>query len=152
MKYQILIALIASASAIQLSGEPENSVQSKQYDEYGPTEKVQNLMPRRYERSANSNYVDGVRVSRTTWYAQLGDDIRVTPYTSADQPSVSNAEVLNNVADLDIPKPVRNIDTQSFTQDLKALQADLAENERELQKEESDKRFRSKFGVGSGEI
>ena len=32
-------------------------------------------MPRRYERSANSNYVDGVHVKRTTWYAQLDDDV-----------------------------------------------------------------------------
>jgi hypothetical protein len=37
-------------------------------------------MPRRYERSANSNYVDGVRVSRTTFYNQLGEDnMEVTP-------------------------------------------------------------------------
>jgi len=32
-------------------------------------------MPRRYERSANSNYVDGVHVKRTTWYSQLEDDM-----------------------------------------------------------------------------
>jgi len=31
-------------------------------------------MPRGYERSANSNKVDGVRVSRTTYYAQLEDE------------------------------------------------------------------------------
>merc|ERR1711998_565908 len=60
---------------IQLEGEPERSGQTTLYDEYGPTEKVQNLMPRRYERSANSNFVDGVRVSRTTYYTQLEDDV-----------------------------------------------------------------------------
>ena len=32
-------------------------------------------MPRRYERSANSNYVDGVHVKRTTYYSQLEDDM-----------------------------------------------------------------------------
>tara|TARA_B110000259_G_C13809620_1_gene320134 strand:- start:163 stop:531 length:369 start_codon:yes stop_codon:yes gene_type:complete len=56
-------------SFVQLEGEPERKGQTTQYDEYGPTEKVQNLMPRRYERSANSNYVDGVHVKRTTYYA-----------------------------------------------------------------------------------
>jgi len=75
MKYSVLMALLGTASAAQ--GEPENSVQTKQYDEYGPSEKVQNLMPRRYERSANSNYVDGVRVSRTTFYNQLEDQINL---------------------------------------------------------------------------
>merc|ERR1711990_1099765 len=75
MKYSVLCALLGSASAIQ--GEPENSVQTVKYDEYGPAEKVQNLMPRRYERSANSNYVDGVHVKRTTWYSQLEDQINM---------------------------------------------------------------------------
>ena len=75
MKYSVLIALLGSASAISLQGEPDNSVQTVKYDEYGPTETVQNLMPRRYERSANSNYVDGVHVKRTTWYSQLEDDM-----------------------------------------------------------------------------
>ena len=62
MKYSIILALVASASAIKLSGEPERSNQTVDYESYGPTEKVQNLMPRRYERSANSSYVDGVHV------------------------------------------------------------------------------------------
>ena len=79
MKYSVLCALLGSASAISLQGEPDNSVQTVKYDEYGPTEKVQNLMPRRYERSANSNFVDGVRVSRTTYFTQLEDDIK--PFT-----------------------------------------------------------------------
>jgi len=77
MKYSVLCALLGSASAISLQGEPENSVQTVKYDEYGPTEKVQNLMPRRYERSATSNYVDGVHVKRTTYYSQLGEDINM---------------------------------------------------------------------------
>jgi hypothetical protein len=34
-------------------------------------------MPRRYERSANSNYVDGVQVKRTTFYSQLEDEMNV---------------------------------------------------------------------------
>ena len=68
-------ALVAAASATQ--GEPERSNQTQKYDEYGPTEKVQNLMPRRYERSANSNYVDGVHVKRTTFYSQLEDEMNV---------------------------------------------------------------------------
>ena len=75
MKYSVLVALLGSASALQ--GEPERSGQTQQYSDYGPTEKVQNLMPRRYERSANSNYVDGVRVSRTTYYNQLEDQINL---------------------------------------------------------------------------
>jgi hypothetical protein len=75
MKYSVLVALLGTSSAVQLSGEPERSGQTTQYDEFGPTEKVQNLMPRRYERSANSNKVDGVRVSRTTFYTQLDDQL-----------------------------------------------------------------------------
>jgi hypothetical protein len=71
----VLIALLGTASAAQ--GEPERSGQTQQYEDYGPAEKVQNLMPRRYERSANSNYVDGVRVSRTTYYNQLEDQINM---------------------------------------------------------------------------
>ena len=77
MKYSVLCALLGSAAAISLQGEPERSGQTQKYEEYGPTEKVQNLMPRRYERSANSNYVDGVRVSRTTYYNQLEDQINL---------------------------------------------------------------------------
>jgi hypothetical protein len=80
MKYSVLIALLGTSSAA--SGEPENSVQSTKYDEFGPAEKVQNLMPRRYERSANSNYVDGVRVSRTTYYSQLEDQLE---YATPDE-------------------------------------------------------------------
>ena len=75
MKFFALVALFASASA--LKGEPERSGQTQKYDEYGPTEKVQNLMPRRYERSANSNYVDGVHVKRTTFYSQLEDQMNL---------------------------------------------------------------------------
>ena len=117
MKFFGVIALIASSSA--LHGEPERSGQTQQYDEYGPTEKVQNLMPRRYERSANSNYVDGVHVKRTTWYAQLDDDL-VTPYTYNDQHSASNAEILSSFKSVDI-KPVKSIDTAEFTRDLQSL-------------------------------
>jgi len=73
MKYSVLCALLATVSA----GEPERSNQTTQYEEYGPAEKVQNLMPRRYERSANSNYVDGVHVKRTTFYSQLEDDMNL---------------------------------------------------------------------------
>ena len=75
MKYSVLVALLGTSSAA--TGEPENSVQSTQYDEFGASEKTQNLMPRRYERSANSNYVDGVRVSRTTFYSQLEDQMNM---------------------------------------------------------------------------
>jgi len=77
MKYSVLCALLGSASTMSIEGEPERSGQTVAYDEYGPTEKVQNLMPRRYERSANSNYVDGVHVKRTTYYSQLEDQINM---------------------------------------------------------------------------
>ena len=77
MKYSVLVALLGTSSAVNLAGEPERSGQTTQYEEYGPTEKVQNLMPRRYERSANSNLVDGVRVSRTTYYSQLDDQLEM---------------------------------------------------------------------------
>ena len=81
MKYSVLCALLGSASALSSQGEPERSGQTQQYDDYGPTEKVQNLMPRRYERSANSNYVDGVNVRRTTWYSQLDDQLNLQTET-----------------------------------------------------------------------
>lgn len=102
-------------SLLQLQGEPERSGQTQQYDAYGPTEKVQNLMPRRYERSANSNYVDGVHVKRTTFYAQLEDDINPFTY-NADQ-SASNAEILNSFSSVSKGEP-KNIDTAAFTKDL----------------------------------
>ena len=38
MKYSVLCALLATASASQ--GEPERSNQTTQYEEYGPAEKV----------------------------------------------------------------------------------------------------------------
>ena len=69
------------------------------YDEYGPTEKVQNLMPRRYERSANSNFVDGVRVSRTTYYTQLEDDV-VTP---TEQVAILEPVAYKHAADTNLP-------------------------------------------------
>jgi len=77
MKYSVLVALLGTSSAVQLQGEPERSGQTTQYDEFGPSEKTQNLMPRAYERSANSNKVDGVRVSRTTFYSQLEDQMNM---------------------------------------------------------------------------
>jgi len=113
LQHFALIALFAAASATQ--GEPERSNQTQKYDEYGPTEKVQNLMPRRYERSANSNYVDGVHVKRTTFYAQLEDDINPFTY-NADQ-SASNAEILNSFSSVSKGEP-KNIDTAAFTKDL----------------------------------
>ena len=39
-------------------------------DLYGDTEKVQNLMPKRYQLGANTNLVNGVNVRRTTFYGQ----------------------------------------------------------------------------------
>lgn len=39
-------------------------------DVYGETEKVQNLMPKRYQLKANTNEVNGVNVRRTTFYGQ----------------------------------------------------------------------------------
>lgn len=39
-------------------------------DQYGDTEKVQNLMPKRYQLRANTNEVNGVNVRRTTFYGQ----------------------------------------------------------------------------------
>ena len=144
MKFFGVIALIASASA--LHGEPERSGQTQQYDDYGPTEKVQNLMPRRYERSANSNYVDGVHVKRTTWYAQLDDDL-VTPYTYNDQHSASNAEILNSFKSVDI-KPVKSIDTAEFTKDLQSLQEQISAADAEVAREEKNKKFRPTWRNG----
>jgi len=89
MKYSVLCALIGSSSA--LSGEPERSGQTQQYEDYGPTEKVQNLMPRRYERSANSNYVDGVHVKRTTFYSQLEDQMNLDDQMAIQTPDQSRA-------------------------------------------------------------
>ena len=155
MKYSSILALLGVASAVehrhhslvQLSGEPENSVQSSKYDEFGPAEKVQNLMPRRYERSANSNYVDGVRVSRTTYYTQLEDDI--TPFTYNGQQSASNEDVIDYTDDFKAPVAApRNLDTKTFTDDLKVLQQHDKEIEEELRKEESDKRFRPTWAGG----
>jgi hypothetical protein len=39
-------------------------------EEYGDAEKVQNLMPRRYQLGANTNMVNGVNVRRTAFYGQ----------------------------------------------------------------------------------
>jgi hypothetical protein len=61
-------------------------------------------MPRRYERSANSNYVDGVRVSRTTWYTQLEDDVQApTPGTPTEQVSIIEPVAYKNRADTNLP-------------------------------------------------
>lgn len=91
-------------SLLQLQGEPERSGQTQQYDAYGPTEKVQNLMPRRYERSANSNYVDGVHVQRTTYYTQLEDDVVApTPGTPTEQVSILEPVAYKNKADTNLP-------------------------------------------------
>lgn len=102
-------------------------------------------MPRRYERSANSNYVDGVNVRRTTWYAQLDDDI--TPFTYNDKQSTSNEEVLNSFHSLNI-KPAKNIDTAEFTKDLQALQEQMKQADAELAHEEREKRFRPAWRNG----
>ena len=91
---------------IQLEGEPERSGQTTQYDEYGPTEKVQNLMPRRYERSANSNYVDGVHVKRTTYYSQLEDDMNTQlsePGTPTDGVQILEPIAYKHAADTNLP-------------------------------------------------
>jgi hypothetical protein len=39
-------------------------------EEYGDAEKVQNLMPKRYQLGANTNMVNGVNVRRTAFYGQ----------------------------------------------------------------------------------
>jgi len=83
---------------IQLEGEPERSGQTQQYDDYGPTEKVQNLMPRRYERSANSNYVDGVHVKRTTWYSQLEDDMHAQLSDTGNGTPTDGVQILEPIA------------------------------------------------------
>jgi len=91
---------------IQLEGEPERSGQTTQYGDYGPTEKVQNLMPRRYERSANSNYVDGVNVRRTTYYAQLDDDVNTQlgdEGTPTDGVHILEPIAYKNAADTNLP-------------------------------------------------
>jgi hypothetical protein len=76
-------------SLLQIQGQPERSGQTQQYDAYGSTEKVKNLMPKIFERYTKSNYVDGVRVSRTTYYTQLEDDIEaLTPGTPSEQVSI----------------------------------------------------------------
>jgi len=59
-------------------------------------------MPRKYERSANSNYVDGVRVSRTTYFAQLEDDVP-TPGTPTEQVSILEPVAYKNKADNNAP-------------------------------------------------
>jgi len=56
-------------------------------------------MPRRYERSANSNKVDGVRVSRTTYYTQLEDDV-VTP---TEQVAILEPVAYKHAADTNLP-------------------------------------------------
>jgi len=38
--------------------------------DYGDAEKVQSLMPKRYQLGANTNQVNGVNVRRTTFYGQ----------------------------------------------------------------------------------
>ena len=43
---------------------------AKKEDFYGSAEKVQNLMPQRYQAAANSNMVNGVNVRRTSFYSQ----------------------------------------------------------------------------------
>ena len=103
-------------------------------------------MPRRYERSANSNYVDGVNVRRTTWYAQLDDDL-VTPFTYNDAGAASNAEILSSFKSVDI-KPVKSIDTAEFTKDLQNLQQQIAKAEAEVAKEEKNKKFRPAWRNG----
>ena len=99
-------------------------------------------MPRRYERSANSNYVDGVHVKRTTWYAQLEDDI--TPFTYNDNQAASNSEILNSFASVkeNIPKQAKSIDTADFTRDLQNLQEQIAVADHEAAREEINKKFR----------
>jgi hypothetical protein len=43
---------------------------AKKEDFYGAPEKVQDLMPQRYQARANSNMVNGVNVRRTSFYSQ----------------------------------------------------------------------------------
>lgn len=73
------------------------------YNEFGGAEKVQNLMPRRYERSANSNYVDGVRVSRTTYYTQLEDDVAAPTGTPTEQVALLEPIAYKHAADTNLP-------------------------------------------------
>merc|ERR1712032_1345425 len=134
MKYSVLCALLGSASTMSIEGEPERSGQTTQYDDYCPTEKVQNLMPRRYERSANSNYVDGVHVKRTTWYAQLEDDIN--PFTYNDNQSASNSEILNSFSTATDDIRPKSIDTSAFTKDLQNLQEQISLQDARLAREE----------------
>jgi len=56
-------------------------------------------MPRRYERSANSNKVDGVRVSRTTYYTQLDSDV-VAP---TEQVAILEPVAYKHAADTNLP-------------------------------------------------
>jgi len=67
-------------------------------------------MPRRYERSANSNYVDGVNVRRTTWYTQLDDDVNTqlngdvsTPGTPTDGVQILEPIAYKHAADTNLP-------------------------------------------------
>ena len=105
-------------------------------------------MPRRYERSANSNYVDGVHVKRTTWYAQLDDDI--TPFTYNDNQAASNSEILNSFASVkeNIPKQAKSIDTADFTRDLQNLQEQIAVADHTAAREEINKKFRPQWKNG----
>jgi len=59
-------------------------------------------MPRRYERSANSNKVDGVRVSRTTYYTQLEDDV-AAPGTPTEQVAILEPVAYKHAADTNAP-------------------------------------------------
>lgn len=89
-------------------------------------------MPRGYERSANSNKVDGVRVSRTTYYAQLEDDVE--PFTYNSQKASNNDDILDVADDFkpeNLPKIEKNINTAQFADDIKVL----AEHNKEIEEQ-----------------
>jgi len=61
---------------VQADGDEKKAAEAKAAeskpaeDHYGETDKVQNLMPQRYQARANTNMVNGVNVRRTTFYGQ----------------------------------------------------------------------------------